>query len=70
MKNEFHATALPRQPYQSHEEPRADAWITSQRAVRTHARNHYYGKTPIQTFLERVRLACQKSLDPTALTTD
>ncbi len=68
IKHEFYASAFRRKPYRSIEELRVDvdAWIANYNTERTHSGKYCYGKTPMQTFLDSMRLAHKKQLDRTS----
>jgi transposase InsO family protein len=42
-----------------------DEWLCEYNAERSHSGGYYYGKTPLQTFLESRRLAQDKMLERT-----
>ena len=43
----------------------SDAWIESYNVERTHSGKYCFGKTPMQTFLDRKKLSDEKQLDRT-----
>lgn len=71
IQNEFYASAFRRKLYHSLEELQEDAdrWVTDYNTERTHSGKYCYGKTPMQTFMESKKIALEKQLDQTELTT-
>jgi transposase InsO family protein len=65
IQNEFYASAFRRKLYNSLEQLQADvdAWITEYNCERTHSGKYCYGKTPMQTFIESIKLAHDRQLD-------
>ncbi len=65
--NEFYRVAFRRRIYSSIEQLQADLdlWIKEYNEVRPHQGRWCYGKTPMQTFLDGVALAREKTLDRT-----
>jgi transposase InsO family protein len=65
IQNEFYASAFRRKLYNSLEHLQADvdAWITEYNCERTHSGKYCYGKTPMQTFIESIKLAHDRQLD-------
>src|SRR5260370_1041681 len=61
---EFYQVAFRKRIYTSIEQLQADldAWITGYREQRPHQGRWCYGKTPMQTFLDTIPLAREKSL--------
>jgi hypothetical protein len=45
-----------------------DAWVAEYNNERTHSGKYCYGKTPMQTFMESIKLAHDRQLDRTQLT--
>lgn len=62
--NEFYQVALRRKLYHSIAELQADldAWMREYNTVRTHQGRWCYGKTPMQTFIDTLPVAKEKSL--------
>lgn len=71
IQNEFYASAFRRKLYHSLEELQEDAdrWVTDYNTERTHSGKYCYGKTPMQTFMESKKIALEKQLDQTEMTT-
>jgi transposase InsO family protein len=65
--NEFYRVAFRRRIYSSIEQLQTDLdlWIKEYNEVRPHQGRWCYGKTPLQTFLDGVALAREKTLDRT-----
>ena len=65
--NEFYRVAFRRRIYSSIEQLQTDLdlWIKEYNEVRPHQGRWCYGKTPMQTFLDGVALAREKTLDRT-----
>lgn len=65
IQNEFYAVAFRKKIYQSLEELQKDLdlWVEHYNKERTHSGKFCYGKTPMQTFLETLHLAKEKSLE-------
>jgi transposase InsO family protein len=65
IQNEFYASAFRRKLYRSIEEIQADVdvWMEGYNAERTHTGKYCYGKTPMRTFIESVKLAYDRQLD-------
>ena len=65
IQNEFYASAFRRKLYNSLDQLQADvdAWITEYNCERTHSGKYCYGKTPMQTFIESIKLAHDRQLD-------
>ena len=65
--NEFYRVAFRRRIYSSIEQLQADLdlWIKEYNERRPHQGRWCYGKTPMQTFLDGVALAREKTLDRT-----
>jgi transposase InsO family protein len=63
MKNEFYDTALRKKIYNSLEELQKDAdiWLIYYNNNRPHSGKYYYGKTPMQTFVDAKHIAVEKS---------
>jgi transposase InsO family protein len=65
IQNEFYASAFRRKLYHSLEQLQedVDAWLAEYNTERTHSGKYCYGKTPMQTFIESVKLAHDRQLD-------
>jgi transposase InsO family protein len=65
IQNEFYASAFRRKLYHSLEQLQedVDAWVAEYNTERTHSGKYCYGKTPMQTFIESVKLAHDRQLD-------
>lgn len=65
MQEEFYATAFRKKIYRTLTELQADldAWLHSYNYERPHSGKYCYGKTPIQTFMDSIKLAHDKQLD-------
>jgi transposase InsO family protein len=63
MKNEFYDTALRKKIYNSLEELQKDAdiWLLYYNNNRPHSGKYYYGKTPMQMFVDAKHIAVEKS---------
>lgn len=63
MKNEFYDIAFRKKIYSSIEELQADLdlWLTEYNNHRAHSGKYCYGKTPMQTFLDSMHIALEKS---------
>lgn len=64
MKNEFYDIAFRKKIYASLEELQLDVdlWIAKYNQQRPHSGKYCYGKTPMQTFLEAIHLATEKTI--------
>ena len=64
MLNEFYRVAFRKKIYRTLEELQLDldAWIEESNKQRPHQGRWCYGKTPMQTFVDRVPLAKEKIL--------
>jgi Integrase core domain/Winged helix-turn helix len=65
IQNEFYASAFRRKLYNSLEQLQedVDAWMGEYNNERTHSGKYCYGKTPMQTFIESIKLAQDRELD-------
>lgn len=65
IQNEFYASAFRRKLYHSLEQLQedVDAWMAEYNNERTHSGKYCYGKTPMQTFIESIKLAHDRELD-------
>lgn len=65
MQDEFYASAFRKKLYKSLEELQKDLdeWIDYYNHSRTHTGKYCFGKTPMQTFLDSLKLAKDKMLD-------
>jgi len=65
--NEFYRVAFRRKIYSSIEalQRDLDLWLKEYNEVRPHQGRWCYGKTPLQTFIDRTSLAREKMLDST-----
>ncbi len=65
MQDEFYAAAFRKKLYKSLEELQKDLdeWIDYYNHSRTHTGKYCFGKTPMQTFLDSLKLAKDKMLD-------
>ena len=65
IQNEFYASAFRRKLYNSLEQLQedVDAWMLEYNRERTHSGKYCYGKTPMQTFIESIKLAQDRELD-------
>jgi transposase InsO family protein len=65
IQNEFYASAFRRKLYNSLEQLQedVDAWMVEYNNERTHSGKYCYGKTPVQTFIESIKLAQDRELD-------
>jgi transposase InsO family protein len=65
IQNEFYASAFRRKLCHSLEQLQedVDAWMTEYNSERTHSGKYCYGKTPLQTFIESIKLAHDRQLD-------
>ena len=65
IQNEFYASAFRRKLYHSLEQLQedVDAWMVEYNNERTHSGKYCYGKTPMQTFIESIKLAHDRELD-------
>jgi hypothetical protein len=65
MKDEFYSIAFRKKIYNSLEELQRDIdeWLVVYNHQRPHSGRYCYGKTPMQTFSESMRLAEAKMLD-------
>jgi transposase InsO family protein len=65
IQNEFYASAFRRKLYNSLEQLQedVDAWTAEYNNERTHSGKYCYGKTPMQTFIESIKLAHDRELD-------
>jgi hypothetical protein len=65
IQNEFYASAFRRKLYNSLEQLQedVDAWMVEYNTERTHSGKYCYGKTPMQTFIESIKLAQDRELD-------
>jgi hypothetical protein len=65
IQNEFYASAFRRKLYNSLEQLQedVDAWMVEYNNERTHSGKYCYGKTPMQTFSESIKLAQDRELD-------
>ena len=63
MLNEFYRVAFRKKIYQMLEElqPDLDKWMTEYNELRPHQGRWCYGKTPLQTFVDSMALAKEKS---------
>lgn len=64
IQDEFYAVAFRKKIYSTLEELQADAdlWIREYNYERTHSGKHCFGKTPMQTWTDSLRLAREKDL--------
>jgi transposase InsO family protein len=64
VPNEFHRIAFRRKIYRPLEEPQADldAWIAGYNEERPHQGRWRFGKTPMQTFLDAIPIAKEKTI--------
>lgn len=64
IQNEFYAIAFRKKIYRSIEELQKDLdeWIMEYNCERTHTGKYCYGKTPMETFLDSIKLAKEKML--------
>ena len=65
IQNEFYASAFRRKLYHSLDQLQedVDAWMAEYNNERTHSGKYCYGKTPMQTFIESIKLAHDRELD-------
>lgn len=65
VQDEFYAVAFRKKIYKSLEELQQDLdlWVEHYNKERTHSGKYCFGKTPMQTFLDTLHLAREKSLD-------
>ena len=65
MQEEFFWTAFRKKIYTSVEELQTDldSWLVHYNSERPHSGKFYYGKTPMQTFLDSIDLAREKLID-------
>jgi transposase InsO family protein len=65
IQNEFYASAFRRKLYHSLEQlqEEVDVWMAEYNNERTHSGKYCYGKTPMQTFIESIKLAHDRQLD-------
>jgi Integrase core domain/Winged helix-turn helix len=65
IQNEFYASAFRRKLYHSLEQLQedVDTWMAEYNNERTHSGKYCYGKTPMQTFIESIKLAHDRELD-------
>jgi transposase InsO family protein len=64
IQNEFYAIAFRKKLYKSIEELQTDLdeWILEYNCERTHTGKYCFGKTPMETFLDSIKLAQEKML--------
>ena len=64
IQNEFYAIAFRKKLYKSIEELQTDLdeWILEYNCERTHTGKYCFGKTPMETFLDSLKLAEEKML--------
>lgn len=72
IQNEFYASAFRRKLYHSLEQLQVDVdtWLEGYNRERTHSGKYCYGKTPMQTFIESIKLAHDRQLDRIKPTSD
>ena len=65
IQNEFYASAFRRKLYHSLDQlqEEVDAWMAECNNERAHSGKCCYGKTPMQTFIESIKLAHDRELD-------
>ncbi|KIC73148.1 Integrase core domain protein [Neochlamydia sp. EPS4] len=65
MQNKFYAIAFRKRVFKNVEELQEDVdkWMNEYNNERTHTGKYYFGKTPLQTFLDEKHLARGKMLD-------
>lgn len=65
IQNEFYAIAFRKKLYQSIEQLQndLDQWTLEYNCERTHSGKYCYGKTPMETFLDSIKLAEEKMLN-------
>jgi hypothetical protein len=65
VQNEFYAIAFRKKIYQSVERLQADldAWMDNYNRNRTHSGKYCFGKTPVATFLDSIKLAKEKYVE-------
>jgi hypothetical protein len=63
MKNEFYDIAFRKKIYSSVDELQEDVdlWLAQYNNHRAHSGKYCYGKTPMQTFLDSMHIALEKS---------
>lgn len=68
IQNEFYAIAFRKKIYKSIVELQIDLdeWILEYNCERTHSRKYCFGKTPMETFLDSIKLAEDKMLEKLA----
>jgi hypothetical protein len=64
MLDEFYRVAFRKKIYQTIDDLQADldAWMVEYNEVRSHQGRYCFGKTPLQTFLDAIPIAKEKSL--------
>lgn len=72
IQEEFYSTAFRKKLYRTLDELQSDldAWLREYNEERSHSGKYCYGKTPLQTFLDSKRLAQEKMLDRTLVSSD
>ena len=72
IQNEFYASAFRRKLDNSLDKLQVDVdeWVRSYNEERTYSGKHSFGKTPMPTLADSLRLAFDKQLDRTQHTTD
>lgn len=65
VQNEFYASAFRKKLYRTIDELQIDLdlWVEQYNNERTHSGKYCFGKTPMQTFIETLHLALEKTID-------